>query len=162
MSTGKTIIAIDPGCNGGLAILENGKPYAHKMPDTDTELLEMLQNIKHRAIAEGRDCEAVVEKVGGYIAGVRAPGSAMFNFGDGCGFLRGALMALGYRIIYTRPQDWTKSLSLGIRGLRSKTAWKQRLRDEAQRRFPHLKVTLKIADALLILEAHLKNGGRVE
>lgn len=34
----------------------------------------------------------------------------------------------------------------------SKTAWKNKLKEEAQRRFPQLDITLKTADALLILD----------
>jgi hypothetical protein len=40
----------------------------------------------------------------------------------------------------------------------SKSEWKNKLKAEAQRRFPDLKVTLKTADALLILEWVLADG----
>ena len=39
---------------------------------------------------------------------------------------------------------------------REKTAWKNKLKAEAQRRFPDLRVTLKTCDALLILEVARK------
>ena len=76
----------------------------------------------------------------------------MFNFGRNFGFLLGVAMTLGYRIIMVRPQAWQKGLGLGNSKGMSKTEWKNKLKAEAQRRFPKLSVTLSTSDALLILE----------
>lgn len=142
------MIAIDPGASGGIASMTvNGVVSAVKMPETEGDILKLLSNLKtyHDTL--------FIEQVGGYIGGVGSPGSAMFNFGRGFGFLLGVAMSLSYRIEMVRPQTWQKALGLGnSKSMASKTAWKNKLKAEAQRRFPDLNVTLSTADALLILE----------
>ena len=77
----------------------------------------------------------------------------MFKFGENCGFMKGVVQTLGIKLELVRPQVWQKAFGLGTAaGCASKTVWKNKLKAEAQRRFPHLSVTLKTADALLILE----------
>lgn len=116
------------------------------MPPTEGDILETLKKLRvyHDTI--------LIEQVGGYIGGAGSPGSAMFNFGRGFGFLLGVSMTLGYRIVMVRPQTWQKALGLGNSKGMTKTEWKNKLKAEAQRRFPKLSVTLSTADALLILE----------
>ena len=82
----------------------------------------------------------------------------MFNFGRGGGVMHGSMLALGIRIVEVTPQRWQKWLGIGTsKGSASKTAWKNKLKAEAQRRNPDAKVTLATADALLILEYGLFN-----
>ena len=136
-------IACDPGKLGGFAWLDGACP----MPDTDGGVADFLLMKK----AEGFD-RLIIEDVGGF-CGKGLPGSAMFNFGFGCGVIRGAAMALGYRVELVRPQVWTKAFALGTaRASGSKTVWKNKLKAEAERRWPNHDVTLKTADALLILD----------
>jgi len=141
------MIAIDPGASGGIATATvNGMVDAIKMQETEGDVLNKLKNLKtyHDTI--------IIEQVGGYVGGAGSPGSAMFNFGRGFGFLLGVAMTLGYRILMVRPQAWQKALGLGNSKGMTKTEWKNKLKAEAQRRFPKLSVTLSTADALLILE----------
>lgn len=141
------MIAIDPGASGGIATRTvNGLEDAMKIPQTEGDILSTLKNLRtyHDTI--------LIEQVGGYVGGAGSPGSAMFNFGRGFGFILGVAMSLGYKIIMVRPQAWQKALSLGNSKGMSKTEWKNKLKAEAQRRFPKLSVTLSTADALLILE----------
>jgi hypothetical protein len=149
----KTRIGIDPGASGGIAWQHgDAKACAVKMPDTAGDLIELLRDIQFKAEQATDDCEAHVELVGGFI-GKRQPGSAMFKFGKGAGVIEGALMALGVRVLLHRPQAWQKTFSLGTASqCATSTVWKNKLKAEAQRRFPHLKVTNATADALLILE----------
>jgi hypothetical protein len=87
-----------------------------------------------------------LEKVGGYTGGTGQPGSAMFKFGMGYGFIQGALMTLGARIELVAPQAWQKAMGCLTKG--DKNVSKRR----AQELFPTLKVTHATADALLIAE----------
>ena len=81
----------------------------------------------------------------------------MFRFGEHFGFVKGVIQALEIRLLLVRPQVWQKGFGLGTASAcSSKTEWKNKLKAEAQRRFPHLKVTHKTADALLILEWALR------
>lgn len=141
------ILAIDPGASGGLAWNDDGGTHAIPMPETDGDLVDWLRAIKIAQVET-----AWVEEVGGFI-GHPQPGSAMFKFGFGAGVIRGALMAFGYRVELVRPQKWQKHFSLGAkRDCQTNTEWKNKLKSEAQRKFPNLTVTLKTADALLILD----------
>ena len=151
-------IAIDPGQSGGLAWQdEYGQTQSCKMPATEGDVVDMLSSMSISAPAT-----AYVEKVGGF-TGQGQPGSAMFNFGRGVGVLHGALLALGVRVIEVTPQKWQGHIGIGTsKGSATKTAWKNKLKSEAQRRYPDQKVTLSTADALLMLEYALAMGKGVK
>ena len=63
-----------------------------------------------------------------------------------------ALYALGVKTVKVTPQKWQKyySNTLGKSTGLSKNEWKNKLKGLAQQMFPHLKVTLNTADAILI------------
>ena len=144
----KPILAIDPGASGGLAWTDSaGHAHCVAMPDTFGDVVDLLRSRRAEGISV-----AVLEEVGGF-CGVGQPGSAMFKFGKGCGVIEGALMALGYRVELVKPQKWQKPFGLGTtKQAGGKSEWKRKLKAEAQRRFPACDVTLKTADALLILD----------
>ena len=145
-----TIIAIDPGAKGGLAVRFYGATNAFALPETDGDRLELLRDLKASADVEGEAVVVVLEKVSGFV-GKRQPGSAMFNFGQGYGFLVGCVMALQMRLVLVTPQVWQKFFQLGKGSeCASQSVWKNKLKAEAQRRNPTLKVTHATADALLI------------
>jgi hypothetical protein len=162
------IIAIDPGAVGGLAMREeDGRVTACAMPDTEAGVVDAI-----RAMLPATGLVAYVEEVGGFAGGPGQPGSAMFNFGFGCGVIRGALIAMQIRTVMVRPQKWQKALSCGkvdrwpvesgmtaeqrkaveLHNRRAKQEWKNQLKAQAELLFPGVKVTLSTADALLILE----------
>ena len=141
----KTLIAIDPGQSGGIAIQEAGVSQAHKMPDTITDIRDGLLNV-----LEFQD-DVVV-----YLEDVHSmPGQGVassFKFGRGFGNLEAIAICLGYKLIYVRPQVWQKALGLLTKKGDSKTQHKNKIKAFAQQRYPHIKVTLATADALAILE----------
>lgn len=148
----KTLVAIDPGASGGIAVGRFGRAECYPMPATAGDLLAMLREFQQTANLEGQEMVCVLEEVSGF-AGKAQPGSAMFRFGEHFGFTKGVAQALGIKLVLVRPQVWQKGFGLGTAAsCASKTEWKNRLKGEAQRRFPQLKVTLSTADALLILE----------
>jgi len=142
------IIACDPGKSGGIAYMDQeGIVTASSMPDTEGDVYDHIQSL----VAGGARPVCVMERVRGFM-GAKAPGSAMFNFGMGYGFIQGVLMGMGVPLELVDPAKWQKTFSLGKKSECSGTTeWKNKLKSEAQRRFPHLKVTLGTADALLIL-----------
>lgn len=146
------IIAIDPGSSGGVAVAAFGKTASHAMPDTEGDRLELLRDLARSAVVENAECVCVLEEVNGFV-GKAQPGSAMFKFGEHYGYLKGVIQALSIKLVLVRPQMWQKFFGLGTASrCASKTEWKNKLKGEAKRRFPQLDVTLKTADALLILE----------
>ena len=141
----KNILAIDPGASGGFAWRDIlGKVHTLKMPDTEGDVVSFIRS---RA-CDG--CTVVLEQVGGFIQGNPAPGSTMFNFGEGFGIIKGATQALGVPLVMVRPQAWQKALSLGNKKDYDKR-WKPHLKEVAQRLYPSIDITLKTADAILIL-----------
>lgn len=140
------IIGIDPGKNGGIAIIdEEGKVIELiKMPPTPEDLYFFLSKKATQHVC-------ILEKVGGMPGN---GGSAMFNFGKGYGNIEMALIACGIKTITVTPQKWQKHYQLGSSTSCSHTEWKNKLKAKAQQLFPSLgkKITLVTCDALLLAE----------
>ena len=151
-----TIIAIDPGKDGGIAYsLKDGECHAVGMPPTPGDILDTLRNI--RAV-NGPRVECYLEALVKYIPGNKQSGSSSIVYGRNYGFIEGVAQTLGIKLHSVRPQEWMKGLGLGTKGKATKTEWKNKLKAAAQRLFPSEEVTLKTADALLILEYAIKGG----
>ena len=143
------IVAIDPGKSGAFVAGQTlDDPHCFNMPDTLGDMVELF-----RKLVKVADCTVYLEKVGGYIGGRGAPGSAMFNFGQNYGHLEAIPHAMGVEIRHVTPQKWQKALGLGTSNGRSRTEWKNHLKAKAQMLYPNCKVTLANADALLIYHA---------
>lgn len=165
-------IAIDPGSAGGIvAEFNDGVINTYKMPDTDLGIIELFKMFQEKA--NTNKVSSIMEKVTGYIGGREVekkmvcphclkdihyiekqadPASTMFNFGDGNGFLRACCLMSGFRYETVPPRTWQTCFGLKRERYMSKTAWKNLLKDKAQKLYPSIKVTLFIADALIILE----------
>lgn len=150
------LIAVDPGKSGGIAHLKDGVVTCYAMPETEKDLVDLLARL---CVGNGMDFERAekiyLEKVGGFIKGNRAPGSHMFEFGKWASAPMWIALCYQIPLIHITPQNWQKTLSLGTGGKSKpeRAEWKRKLKAEAQRRNPGMEVTLKTADALLILEA---------
>lgn len=146
-----TIIAIDPGVNGGIAIgFSDGRkpPFLEPMPESVHDLAEALAEFKE-------DSHAFIEQVGGYIGGPGSPGARMFTFGQSYGQALGVLAALKIPTTLVTPQKWQGALGLGNSKGMTKSQWKSKLRIKAKQLYPGMHVTLATADALLIYHAAL-------
>lgn len=148
-------VGIDPGLSGGIALRDNnGIVHALSMPPTEGDLAFTLQKVARLAESAGAKVVAYVENIP-LFTGKNLPGSSVAKLFRNFGFILGCLQTLGVEIKLLRPQQWQKLMSMGTKGSLTTTAWKNKLKAEAQRLFPQLgtSVTLKTADALLILEA---------
>lgn len=141
----KPIIAIDPGAGGAIAWVDgDGDVFAGTMPPTFTDVADFLRSLKLSLEPEG--LRAVVEKVGGYVPGNSGP--AAVKFGRHCGHVEMALYCLGIPTTQIAPSMWMKKLGTFPK---DKTARKNAIKQMMATRYPHLRVTLKNADALGIL-----------
>lgn len=150
----KLTIGIDPGKSGGYAIAWGGilNINLHTL-DEDFEFVEHLQDLKDHP--DVTSMEAVVEHVPPF-AGKMIPSSSSFKLGKSCGFLEGVLRALEIPFVLVRPQEWQKGLS-GLSRLTSNKR-KKVLMNHAKQFFPATRgLTLKTADAILILRHHMLN-----
>ena len=137
-------IGVDPGINGGIAVLgDNGYSHAYKMPPTSMDLWEMIQEIKLSADLEKYHISATLESVS---SSPQMGVKSAFTFGNGFGHLEMALTAAGIPFERVRPQVWQKALGCLTGG--DKNVSKRR----AQELFPSMKPTHATADALLIAE----------
>lgn len=156
------IIAIDPGKKGAFAVHKWGLSgegitiESINMPKTEGDVKALFDEFREH---KEKKKLVVMERVGGYVGGNPHPSSAMFNFGDGYGFLKACAMCNGFKLELVTPQNWQRILQLGTRGKMSKTQWKNKLKGVAQRLYPDMKVTNQNADALLILEYAVKTKG---
>lgn len=136
------ITAIDPGAHGGIAVFGNDV-WAAPLPQSEGDILDLLRPLAGSTVY----LEDLVK-----FNGTLMPGSSMATYASNWGFLKGALMALECRMVLVSPQKWQKALGLGTSRGKTKTQWKNKLKERAQQLYPSCKVTLATADALLILE----------
>lgn len=136
-------IGVDPGANGGIAWITDGKACVEKMPDTLQDLWELIRDITNhpRSSLDGRKYKAYIEQVS---SSPQMGVVSAFSFGRGYGNLEMALTAAGIPFERVRPQVWQKALGCMTKG--DKNVSKRK----AQELFPDRKVTHATADALLI------------
>lgn len=161
----KIFIGIDPGKNGGIAVLDQDANVIDvtKMPDTPQDLLEILESYKNDdSTSPERQVVCYLEKVGGMPG---QGGSAMFTFGRSYGHIEMALLASEIPTYEILPQRWQKHFSLSGSSITKssnaeKREHKNRLKAKAQQLFPQLgkKITLANCDALLIAEYGRENN----
>jgi len=130
------VIGVDPGTNGGIAWITDGKPCVEKMPNTLQDLWELF-----RDIASEGECHAYLEQVS---SSPQMGVVSAFTFGNGFGHLEMALTAAGIPFARIRPQVWQKELGCMTKGDKNVTKRK------AQELFPSIKATHATSDALLI------------
>lgn len=153
-------LGVDPGVNGGLAAVDAAGVLfgALRMPETDEEYLEAVDLFTD----DGARCVAVLEQVHAGVWGKagRMGVSSAFTFGGAYRAIRVALLARGVRVVDVRPVRWQTALGCrppaGV-GPRERKAW---LRDRAAEVFPDIRVTLALADALLLAEFCRRTEGR--
>ena len=97
---------IDPGKNGGFAIVSKGNDEKKVFPWDDTSFVKFLRDL----LENGEKIECVcVEKVNAM------PGNgsvSMFKFGQSFGFIIGVLTALKIPFQLVPPRVWKKEFSL--------------------------------------------------
>jgi hypothetical protein len=150
-------IGIDPGMNGGIAIIQDNSVVIDllPMPETEHDIWKIFLDIKNIQCS----VYAVIESVH---AMPRQGVSSSFKFGKGYGFLRGCLVASRTMFQETTPQRWQKALGVVPCGkTETKAQFKTRLLQKTQNLFPEVPlwktprskgVQLSVCDALLIAE----------
>ena len=137
----KFYLAIDPGASGGW-VFNNADTVTSGNIDELVDLHFPLNTV------------IVLENVPPFVGRI-IPSSAAFKLGKSCGWLEGYFTGKGFPVVLVRPQDWQKTMGVGTKGTSTTSEWKNKLKAEAQRRFPLNTVTLKTADAFCLL-AHAR------
>ncbi len=104
-------IGIDPGQNGGLAMIhpETGRYTAVAMPDTRLQIITLLRMWHETFGATGTT--ATVESVHSM---PKQGVASTFKFGQGYGEVLGICTALGFKILEPTPQRWKKDIMPGM------------------------------------------------
>lgn len=138
------VLGIDPGLNGGWALLdENGTLETFSFSNkSEKEISNSLSLV--------RPDYAFIEQVHA------APGqgvSSMFTFGRAYGFVRGVLSSRCIDFDSITPQAWQRLLRIPNRNGKTYNEHKRLLKDLASKLYPNHKITLANADAILIAHA---------
>ena len=144
------IVAVDPGVNGGIAVLTPSESTVevHKMPGTDWDVVRLMADLS----AKAKDVTLYLEEPP-LFAGKGIPGSAIGKLMWNTGVLYGTAVTLGWKVHRIRPAIWMKAHPVGTKGDLTTTAWKNKLKARAAELYPTVDVTLWNADSLLILDA---------
>lgn len=143
------LIAIDPGLSGGIvAGIGQDVVTSMSMPPTEGDIVDLLRSLR----ASHPSARAVLEDVP-WVVGGRVNAAASGKLHRNVGVLRGALLSLCIPQRVVAPREWQERLRLGTRrSCASDTEWKNKLKAEAQRRYPDQHITLATADAFLIYD----------
>lgn len=141
-----TIIGIDPGKSGGIAVIKDGQAWADKMPETCGDIADYLKDP-----VNSRDAFVFLEQANpSGDPNARGIRGRTILYGNYC-YLEMALHLLNLPTEVISSMKWQKYM--GCYGKCRDYADKKRYnKQKAQQLFPSLKVTNFTADALLIAE----------
>lgn len=150
-----SIIGIDPGVNGGIALYRSGRATVYRMPEDLNRLKDLLKQEK-----ELGETIVFIEKLSVRPDDVASENGAanmgklyriqkmMANFEQ----LKAIVSVCDIPYILVHPMKWQNKLELRVRGEKEeKKERKNRYKEVAQELYPYIKTTLWNADALLIM-----------
>lgn len=157
----KAFVGVDPGASGGIGVLHNRLVQAYIVPESDTDLFYILEDL--RDAAKG-NLVACLEQVS---SSPQMGVTSAFSFGKSYGRITYALIAAKIPFTLVRPQIWQRNLGIKPRDKKeTQSQFKHRLRMFAQRLFPNfflwkkpksLTHQLAICDSLLLAENCRRN-----
>lgn len=143
----ETIIGIDPGSTGAIAVFRPTTQSMYVFSLTDKTPREIVDVLALESLKEGR-VRAFFEKVHSM------PGqgvASMFTFGKNTGIVLGIVATLGIRYEEVTPQAWQRGVGMGTKQP-SRAARKTAAHALAQQLYPQTKILKSAADAVLIAE----------
>ncbi len=140
-----TCVGIDVGKNGGVAVIYgDGSLEIHKCPKDANGMAKLLIDIKLTAERYGEETKCIIEHVHAFPnQGV----VSMFNFGKNYGMWLGIIEALGLDYMPITPKVWQSYYG---KMPKIKVDRKRYLKQLAQDMYPSFKITLAVADAVLL------------
>ena len=145
----KTIIGIDPGKSGAIALWDEGIDKVFKCPANVDGMSIIIHNLKNNGWVDGGgDIVAYIERVHAFPTDGR---SSAFKFGVNYGQWLGILSTLNIETVLVTPQKWMKywKEKFNIKLPKDKQQRKRKLKEMAAQ-YTDKKVTLYNADAILI------------
>tara|TARA_R100001082_G_scaffold44069_1_gene23363 strand:+ start:1801 stop:2352 length:552 start_codon:yes stop_codon:yes gene_type:complete len=146
----QTIIGIDPGKSGGVAVCKDGLIVDfQKYPKTLGEIVDIVKKIDDDWSESGKPL-AYIEQVHAFPTDAR---SAAFKFGTNYGLWQGVLLGLQIEYKTVAPQVWMKPLGLPKDKKERKNKIKalaQNVIDKQNVPMDKKRVTLNTSDAIII------------
>lgn len=157
----RVYIGIDPGMHGGMVAIRTGaKGYTYSAALCRMDRYNIKHWIQHKVSLVGdTNIFALIEKVGGFIAGEGVDGKkrniasahTMFTLGESYGLLQMALVCSHVTFFEIRPQEWQDQIGIKSKlPLESENKYKNRLKIKAIELFQCQKITKDVADAYLL------------
>ena len=144
----KIFIGIDPGKNGGVAVINEIPEYdtivSFRCPDSAKNMAYSLM----ATIPENISFDDVLVTIEHVHAMPKNGVVSMFSFGQNLGRWEGVLGAFELNVDYTGPRTWMQHYDCKPR--MDKKDRKRYLRGIAENLFPNIKMTFNVSDALLI------------
>lgn len=145
-------IGIDPGVSGGVSVqYPAGSVKTFSCPETVHEMAVLLKEIPNY----NWDYVVVLE----FVHAMPGQGvTSMFTFGKNYGRWQGILAALRIPYKLVQPRQWQKHFGgmptkkKNEKASKHQQRRKNHLKELAQSRHPELKITLKTADAVLLMD----------
>jgi len=139
----KTFVGVDPGANGGIAMIHKNKCTAWRFPKDNTkQLIKILKTIKLTNRVNNIIC--YVENVHAFPTDAR---SRAFAFGTNFGIWLGMLTAFSISHNRVTPSTWQKHFGPLPKDKKER---KNKIKQIALERHPEAKITLATSDAILI------------
>lgn len=185
--TDRTYVVADPGASGAIAWSNRHGAFVEPMPVTRRDAIELIDKALYDAVKPVAYIEKVapfipdggasqmfqygrmVERIGCILElrGVRLIEVTPQNWQKELNLGKSDRIApprMPPKMPKPQQIVWREQNKLAIKSAKAhnqkaKRDWKNKLKDEAQRRFPKLSVTLKTCDALLLLDAAIKLEG---
>jgi hypothetical protein len=158
-------LGVDPGAGGGLVEMEGDRVSLTPMPDTEEETWQWFWR---NGTGSTKVTRALIERISPLAVGfkdgsgaIRKNAGSMSKLYGHYRMLRAFLVASQIPFEPISASDWQFHLGIPKREKReSDTQWKNRLKRKANSLYPHARVTLATADALLIAEVCRQKYGK--
>ena len=140
-----TILGIDPGLSGALALVSDEGLHVLDMPVAEVRGKRVIDAARLAHLVQRGFPYQPNHVVLEHVQGVQGSGAtSAFSFGRGFGLVEGVISALGYPLTLVRPQSWTKAVGVS--------------RDKGEHRLVASRLFPRHAD----LFARVKDDGRAD
>ena len=155
----KTVIGIDPGKSGGIAVYSGGDTiHAEPCPSEIPEMAALIRRAVHNCEIEGviaNNIKVAIENVHAFPTDGR---SSVFKFGTNFGIWLGICASNKLEVDRIQPRVWMKKYG---ELPKEKQERKRYLKVLASSYFQDARVTLKTADAILIAKYKFEESRQV-
>lgn len=109
------VIGIDPGANGAIFVLDNGRPGECFIVPKIGNMFDILGLVHILRSLITLDCHVYIEDVHAVFG---SAAGATFSFGETVGAIKASVIALGFRYTLVQPKKWQAVSFAGVPEIR--------------------------------------------